>query len=93
MSAGKDDNDKQNWWQPAFEIFLRLSGWILAPLLLGVTLGRWLDRKYGTEPWLFLATIGVAFVVSMFGLVKNAMEEIKKIEKASDENKENNKKK
>lgn len=85
---GKGKN-KQNWWQPALEIFFRLSGWILAPLLLGITLGKWLDKKYSTEPWLFLATIGIAFIVSMFGLVKNAVEEFKKIEKLEAEQKKN----
>lgn len=83
MLDGKGSSDKQAWWQPALNVFLRLSGWILAPLILGITLGKWLDRKYGSEPWLFLATVGVAFIVSMFGLVKNAMEEFRKIEKNS----------
>jgi len=78
--------DGQAWWQPAVAVFARLSGWLLAPLIIGVTLGKWLDRKYDTTPWLFLATIGVAFIVSMFGLIKNAMEEFKKIEKAANNN-------
>ena len=76
----------QAWWQPAVAVFARLSGWLLAPLIIGTTLGKWLDRKYDTAPWLFLATIGVAFVVSMFGLIKNTMEEFKKIEKAANNN-------
>lgn len=79
----------QTWWQPAVAVFARLSGWLLAPLLIGVTLGKWLDRKYDTAPWLFLATIGVAFLVSMFGLIKNTLEEFKKIEKAANDAKSN----
>lgn len=73
----------QAWWVPAVAVFARLSGWLLAPLIIGVTLGKWLDRKYDTAPWLFLVTIGIAFIVSMYGLVKNTMEEFKKIEKAA----------
>jgi hypothetical protein len=76
----------QTWWVPAVSVFARLSGWLLAPLIIGVTLGKWLDKKYDTAPWLFLITIGVAFIVSMFGLVKNTMEEFKKIEKAANNN-------
>ena len=76
----------QAWWVPAVAIFVRLSGWLLVPLIIGTTLGKWLDSKYDTAPWLFLATIGVAFIVSMFGLIKNAMEEFKKIEKAANNN-------
>jgi F0F1-type ATP synthase assembly protein I len=76
----------QAWWVPAVSVFARLSGWLLAPLIIGVTLGKWLDKKYDTAPWLFLITIGVAFIVSMFGLVKNTLEEFKKIEKAANNN-------
>lgn len=76
----------QAWWVPAVSVFARLSGWLLAPLIIGVTLGKWLDKKYDTAPWLFLITIGIAFIVSMFGLIKNTMEEFKKIEKNANSN-------
>lgn len=74
------------WWVPGVSVFIRLSGWLLIPLIIGTTLGKWLDRKYDTAPWLFLSTISVAFVVCMFGLIKNTMEEFKKIEKAANNN-------
>jgi hypothetical protein len=51
--------------------------------------GRWLDRKYHTEPWLFLLTVGVAFVVSMFGIVRDALVELKRIDKEEKEKKKN----
>lgn len=76
----RKENDKA-WWQPAILMFARFSGWIVAPVIIGAVLGKWLDNKYGTEPWLFLACVGAAFVVSMIGLVKNVVEEYKKIEK------------
>lgn len=71
---------KDTTWSIALRIMTKLTGWIAFPIIIGVFLGRWLDRKYGTEPWLFLATIGVAFVISMYGLVINAVKEFKKIE-------------
>ncbi len=87
----KADNDKKNssflkedsrpWWQPALMMSLKLSGWIAAPVIIAVFLGEWLDKKYGTEPWLFLASVGVAFVISMAGLVVEAGKEFRKIEK------------
>ena len=43
-------------------------------------LGKWLDQKFGTDPWLFLGTIAFCFFVSMYGLVVNALKEFKKIE-------------
>lgn len=72
---------QDNAWQTALVIFFRLSVWIGAPIVVAVFLGKWLDQKYQTEPWLFLATVGVAFVVSMFGLIKETMKEFKKIDK------------
>jgi F0F1-type ATP synthase assembly protein I len=78
----KEDKEKRApWWQPGLVLFTRLSGWIAVPVILGVVVGKWLDRKYGTEPWLFLVTVGAAFFLSMFGIVKDALKEMKKIEK------------
>jgi len=69
------------WWQPGIFLFCRLSGWIGIPVIIGVFVGKWLDRKYGTEPWLFLLTVGAAFILSMFGIMRDALEAMKKIEK------------
>ena len=88
----KEDKEKRApWWQPGLVLFTRLSGWIAVPVILGVVVGKWLDKKYGTEPWLFLATVGVAFFLSMFGIVKDALKEMKRIEKEENAKKENDK--
>jgi hypothetical protein len=68
------------WWQPAIFIFLKFSAWIFVPVVIALFLGRWLDKKFSTEPFLFLATIGFSFFVSMFGIVKGSAQEFKKIE-------------
>ena len=67
------------WWQPSLVLFGRLSGWIAGPVILALFVGKWLDKKYSTEPKLFLLCVGVAFIVSTFGIVKDAMEAMKKI--------------
>lgn len=85
--------DGQAWWQPAVMMFLRFSYWIFAPVLIAVFVGKWLDNKCNTEPIIFLATVGLAFLISMFGLVKNVKEEYGKIEdeaKKGDKNKSQN---
>lgn len=82
-----EDNRKAPWWQPSLVLFARLSGWIGGPILAAVFVGKWLDRKYGTEPWLFLLTVGIAFIVSMIGIVKDAIREMKRIEDESKKNK------
>lgn len=82
--------NSEAWWAPALQIFGRLSGWILAPLFIGILLGKWLDRRYGTGNLFFLITISVAFIISMAGLVKNATEEIRKIEQVNKTDNSNN---
>jgi hypothetical protein len=67
------------WWQEPVSIFSRLSGWILLPLIIGTIFGRWLDRHYKSDPKWFLIVIGLAFVISMLGLVIQAKKEFKKI--------------
>jgi len=73
--------DKKAWWQPGLMIFARSLSWIAGPVLIGVFVGKWLDKKYGTEPWLFLITVGLAFIISMVGLIKESVEQFKQIEK------------
>lgn len=69
------------WWQPAIIMFLKLSVWIAAPVIFALYLGKWLDKRFETSPWLFLSCIGLAFAVSLFGLIRNTAREFKKIEK------------
>lgn len=71
---------KNDAWGQALRVLANLSGWIAFPVLIGVFLGRWLDQKFKTDPWLFLTTIGFCFLISMYGLVINALKEFKKIE-------------
>jgi hypothetical protein len=79
------DNKKEKkeapWWQPSLVLFMRLSGWIAFPVIAAVFIGKWLDRKYHSEPWLFLISVGVAFFFSMFGIVHDSIKEMKKIDK------------
>lgn len=88
-----DNESKENkapWWQPGLILFMKLSGWIAGPIIIAVFVGKWLDRKYNSEPWLFLVSVGVAFFLSMFGIIRDSMREIKKIENEAKANKEKN---
>ena len=60
-----------------------MSGWIIVPVLIALFIGRWLDSKYWTEPWLLLTTVGLSFGISMFGIIRDAFKEFKKIENNS----------
>lgn len=86
----QDPQADKNWWQPAVMIFFKMSAWIVAPVLLGTLLGRWLDKKYDSEPWGFIGIVGIAFVVSMTGLIIETTKEYKKITKESKHDKGTN---
>ena len=71
---------KINYSGSIIRLLSNITAWIVGPVIIGVFLGKWLDQKFNTEPWLFLTSVGVCFLVSMFGLVQNALTEFKKIE-------------
>jgi F0F1-type ATP synthase assembly protein I len=78
------DNKNHNqipWWQPGLILFTRLSGWIGGPILIAIFIGKYLDKKCDTQPWLFLLSVGLAFVVSTFGIIRDSLRELNRIEK------------
>lgn len=75
----KREKSKVAWWQPGMELFLRLSGWIGGPVVVAVFVGKYLDKKYDSAPWLFLGCVGISFVISMIALIYIGFKEIKKI--------------
>lgn len=87
---GRPETGEKPWWQPGLILFSRMSSWILGPVIVAVFVGRWLDDKYGTKPWLFLVTVAAAFIISMIGIVK---EGIKGMQEADEQAKKDKKKK
>ena len=51
-------------------VFARIWGWVAVPVVLALFVGSWLDEKFGTKPWLFLATMALAFLVTVLGIMK-----------------------
>jgi len=74
---------KNNSWSVALRVMVNISGWIAFPVIIGLYLGKWLDKIFGTDPWLFLITIGLSFFISIYGLTINALKEFKQIETES----------
>jgi F0F1-type ATP synthase assembly protein I len=72
-------NKQASWWRPGLVLFSRLSGWIGGPIILALFIGKWLDRHYHTDPWLFLASVSVAFILSSAGIVWEANKAIKEM--------------
>ncbi|MFZ4648241.1 MAG: AtpZ/AtpI family protein [Patescibacteria group bacterium] len=86
MSVGEPNTNKT--WPIAMRTMGIASAWIVGPVLLGLVIGKWLDRKYSSDPWLLIISLAFFFVISMFGIVKNAMKEFKKIEEEAKKNQE-----
>jgi len=80
---------KKIWWQPGLALAIQISTWIAGPIILAVIIGKWLDKKYNTEPWLFLISIGIAFVISNIGIVREALRTMKQMEKQYSKDKNN----
>ncbi len=83
------DKQDQPWWQPGLTLFLQLSGWIAGPIIIAVFLGHWLDERYNTSPWLFLLSVGIAFIISNVGIVKQSLKSMKEMESKHILNKKN----
>jgi len=79
----KKENTQNNkaWWAPAMALFLRMSVWVVVPVLFAVLLGKWIDSVYKTEPWGLLGIIAISFSLSIYKIVKMVLNEYKQIEK------------
>lgn len=82
---------KNEYLAIALRVLANITAWIAGPVIIGIFLGKWLDNHFHTEPLLLLVTIGFCFIVSMYGLVQNALKEFKKIEKDAEKEKEDKK--
>ncbi len=69
----------------ALQIGTTATAWIIIPALLAVYGGQWLDRKFDSEPILFVIAMALAFVVTLVGIIKMAKEYLKQEAKNSKE--------
>jgi len=84
-----ENNKKQigPWWKPAVEIFSEISTWIAVPIILALIIGKALDKRYGTKPWLLLIFAGISFLISSFGIVRSVKRFIEKTKEEVKKNK------
>ena len=78
------DKQAQNldyWRGEGLNLFVKLSSWIVMPILLAVWAGKRLDLKFNTEPKIFFATVGIAFIISIAGMIATAMKAMRETEK------------
>jgi hypothetical protein len=65
-------------WVEGMRLFGDITTWIAVPIVLALILGKFLDRRYGTEPIIFLSLAGLGFFVTCSGIVKIAKEYLRK---------------
>ena len=54
--------------------YLRYSGLgfqLIAALLLGLLLGKWLDKQFGTTPYLLALTLVICLIAGMWLVIKD----------------------
>lgn len=76
----REEEKTEKMWAIAARTIGVASAWIAGPVLVGLFLGKWLDRKFATSPLMLIICLGTCFLISMFGIVNNALKEFKKIE-------------
>jgi len=74
------DIEKKHWWQPAVQLLVQISAWIVGPILAALFLGDFLEQRFGHEPWPTIILIAIAFIITNIGLVKQTIKVSKKIE-------------
>lgn len=73
-------HEQKDWWHRPMKLFGELTGWIAGPIIIALFVGRRLDDRYHTEPWLFLLCVGFAFLISNIAIVKKTLQYIKELE-------------
>ena len=54
------------WWRDGVLVFGRVSAYISVPIIIASFLGKYLDEKYNTGNLLFLISVGIAFLITIY---------------------------
>jgi F0F1-type ATP synthase assembly protein I len=60
------------YYRLAARAFVDFSGTIAVPAVIAAMIGKRLDSKYATEPWILIIALIVAFVLTAVIVVKKA---------------------
>lgn len=74
-------NNKAPWWRDGLFIFAKVSAYIAIPVILASYAGKYLDQKYDTGNLIFLCSVGIAFLLTIFLIWRELKIYKKKIEK------------
>ncbi|MFA5926367.1 MAG: AtpZ/AtpI family protein [Parcubacteria group bacterium] len=74
--ADEKKDDQESW--SAASLAWELGYLIAIPLVVLALLGRFIDRKYHTEPWFFLLGIILAILITSYTVYKKSKDIIDK---------------
>lgn len=75
-----DEQKKNSTLWVVLGVAWRLGFGIAVPLVVLLSVGRWLDRKYNTSPWLLIAGLVLSFVTTNIIMFREAFRMIKESE-------------
>lgn len=78
-SKNKSQEKEPSYNKTNREIFAVVSSWIVGPIIFALFLGSWLDKKYNHEFFFTLTLVGIAFIITCVGIVKEALKAYKSI--------------
>lgn len=71
MENDKDKQQKQSLLNSEYlQVFGRVSGWIIGPVIFSLIIGKYLDTKYNTTPWILCVSLAISFTLSMIAIVR-----------------------
>jgi F0F1-type ATP synthase assembly protein I len=69
------------WWKEGVKLMSDVSTWVVVPIVGALVLGKFLDKRFGTEPVIFLVLAGLGFLITCYGIFKIVKDYMKKLEK------------
>ncbi len=68
-------------------LFGEVSTWVVVPIIIALVVGKKLDAHFGTDPYIFLASAAIGFLMTAFGIVRVIKRYMKEIQNIEDQNK------
>jgi F0F1-type ATP synthase assembly protein I len=72
-----NNDGKKPWWRDGVIVFTKVSAYIAIPVIAASYIGKYLDKKYDTDPFIFLVLVAISFIFTIYLIWK----EMKKFQK------------
>jgi len=62
----KNNDIKEVWWKEGVTIFVKVSSYIVFPIIIASFAGKYFDNKYNTGSSIFYILIAIAFLSTIY---------------------------